>query len=461
MWRIVLLSMIATFIFFFYKYSTAPLSTLPPKYPSHNDQVIDIQPPRHDQHGYSTAPLATLPPKYPSHNDQVVDVQPPRHDQHGYMLSLAFRDQGTGSFVNLMCLRCFASAIGGVHVVEPFVFGSRIGLNLSVSNWTKELRFSDLFDSRATESFAMKKKYSDMVPFEKFLNNAPRKLLVVQHKCFPCSITCGHEKALKMGEKFARIYEFQVVDHICLEYAKSGKTTIRDIEKQMYKEYNKSEVTVMFTYYGGIQRGSYNPKSVFRMYISLPSACYRDYKMMYPAIRPSYSVRKSADYYVERYLHNKKYISVMIRIERVIKPNAKKNSKKQVKTCLDYLLQHLKHIKSETGIKDVFMCVDVGKYGSDTNSKSTMNATSTVYDSFLSQAVSDGMTLAELDSRFTNTTLIDKPGFVAMMQKTIAARGDVLVLLGGHSSNFQKSALEYYNSMHKKPKVYKLGESCK
>ena len=111
-------------------------------------------------------PLATLQQKYPSHNDQVVDIQPPRHDQHGYMLSLAFRDQGAGCFVNLICLCCFASAIGDVCVVEPFVLGLRIGLNLSSSNWTKELRFSDLFDSRAAENFAMRKKYSDMVPFD-------------------------------------------------------------------------------------------------------------------------------------------------------------------------------------------------------------------------------------------------------------------------------------------------------
>ena len=420
-WRIVLLPMIAAFIFFFYKYSTAP--------------------------------LATHPSKYLSRNDQLVDIQPPRHDQHGYMLSLAFRDQGTGYFVNLMCLRCFASAIGGVRVVEPFVLGSHIGLNLSVSNLTKELRFNDLFDSRATESFAMRKKYSDMVPFEEFLSNAPRKLLVVQHKCFPCAITCGHEKALQKGEKFARIYGFQVVDHICLEYAESGKTTIRDIEKQMYKEYNKSEVTVLFTYFNGIQRGSYDPKHVFRMFISLP-ACYRDYNIIYPAIRPSQSVRKSADYYIERYLHNKTYITVMIRIERVIKPN---DIKQQLKPCLDYLLQHLKRIKSDTGIKNVFICVDVGKYGSKRMHK--MNINLTVYDSFFSQALGDGMTLAELDSRFTKTALRDNPGFVALMQKTIAARGDVLVLLGG-KSKFQKSALEYYNSLHKKPKVYMLSESC-
>ena len=135
-WRIVLLPMIAAFIFFFYKYPTAP--------------------------------LATHPQKYLSRNDKLVDIQPSHHGQHGYMLSLAFRDQGTGYFVNLMCLRCFASAIGGVRVVEPFVLGSHIELNLSVSNRTKELRFSDLFDSRATESFAMRKNTVTWCPLKNF-----------------------------------------------------------------------------------------------------------------------------------------------------------------------------------------------------------------------------------------------------------------------------------------------------
>ena len=82
-----------------------------------------------------------------------------------------------------------------------------------------------------------------------------------------------------------------------------------------------------------------------------------------------------------------------------------------------------------------------------------------VYNSFLSQAVGGGMTLAKLDSTFSNTTLRDNPGFVAMMQKTIAARGTVLFLIGGYS-NFHNSALEMYKSMHKKHKVLKLPKLC-
>ena len=125
-------------------------------------------------------------------------------------------------------------------------------------------------------------------------------------------------------------------------------------------------------------------------------------------------------------------------------------------------MNRLKKIKKDTGIKRVFVCLDIGKYGSSSSgldSKPVIDNLGPVYDSFLSRAVGGGMTLAKLDSTFSNTTLRDNPGFVAMMQKTIAAKGTVLVLIGGYS-NFHNSALEMYKSMHKKRKVFKLPKLC-
>ena len=385
---------------------------------------------------------------------------------NGYMLSLAFADQGTGAFVNLMCLCCFASAIGDIRIVEPFIIsGSRLGLNLSMTNWKEELKFSDIFDSGAIEKFAKRHKFSDLASFGEFLKDAPRKLLVAQHKCTTCSITCGHPKALEKGKTFAELYGFEVVGQVCLEYDKSGKTPIRDIERQLYKKYKKSEITILFVGFGGLEKGKYNPNRVYRLYISVHDACYRNYAKMIPAIRPSQSVVDSAEYYIQKYLHSRKYITVMIRIERVLSGIKRdtNEAKNITEKCLRNLMQYLEKIKHDTGIADVFCCLDIGRYGSTTGglaSKRVVDNLGPLYDSFLSQTVGDGMTLAELDSRFTNTTLKNNRGFVAMMQKVIAARGDVLTLLGD-GSTFQKSALEMYNSLHKSPKVFKLNNSCK
>ena len=392
-----------------------------------------------------------------------IEMQPNKSG-NGYMLTLMYSDQGTGAFVNLMCFRCLASTIGGLRIVEPFIVaGSRFGLELSMTNWTEQLKFSDIFDSGAADKFAKRNKFSDLVSFGEFLKDAPRKLLVAQHRCIPCSVVCGSPEFLEKGRTFAGLYGFEVVGEVCLQYDNSGKTPISDIERQLYKEYKKSEVTVLFVSFGGIQKGKLNPNRVFRLYISAPAACYRNYDKSFPAMRPSHSVRESADHYVKEYLHNRKYMSVMIRIEIVLGSmnKATKEARTKTENCLRSFIQHLRKIKHDTGIEDVFMCLDIGKYGSGVlRAPAVVDNLGPVFDSFFSHAIGNGTTLTELDGRFTNTTLIDKPGFVAMMQKTIAARGDVLVLLGVDTSSFQKSTLEMYKSLHKK-QVFTLNNTCK
>ena len=231
------------------------------------------------------------------------------HTGNGYVFALGYNDQGTGSFVNLMCLRCLASVIGGVNVVEPFMVGSLLGQKLKMSNWTNEFTFSDVFDSETAERFARRKKFSKLVSFGEFLKDAPRKLIVAQHMCEPCPISCNDPKVLERGRTFAEIYNFELVGNICLQYRSDGKSTVRDIEKQLYKEYRKSEVTVMFILFGGIEKGRFNPKTVYRFHLSLPDACYRNYYRTFPAIRPSHSVLESTEYYLQKYFHNRKYIS--------------------------------------------------------------------------------------------------------------------------------------------------------
>ena len=137
-----------------------------------------------------------------------------------------------------------------------------------------------------------------------------------------------------------------------------------------------------------------------------------------------------------------------------------KEAKAKTRKCLGNLMQRLNRTKNDNGIEDTFVCLDIGKYGSEwLRSQAVINNLGPEYDSFLSQVVQDGMTLAELDSTFTKSALMHNPGFVAMMQKTIAAKGEVLVVIGG-SSNFHKSTIEMYKSMHRNQKILMLPNSC-
>ena len=95
----------------------------------------------------------------------------------GYWLSLHYSDQGTGAFVNLMSFLCLSSAVGGVRVVEPFIVGSNIGQNAS-ANWKEEISFSETFDSDNFHHFAESRGCN---PYQRFLRDAPRKVLVAQY----------------------------------------------------------------------------------------------------------------------------------------------------------------------------------------------------------------------------------------------------------------------------------------
>lgn len=406
-----------------------------------------------------------------SHQDQlngieemIVSQSNTSHQDHqngtGYMFSLDFVDQGTGSFHNFMSLLCFASEIGGVRVVEPFMYRSVLGLYLK-ANWTSTLRFSEIFDIHSAEEFAEHHHYtSKIAPFEEFLQKAPRKLLVADHKCSTCRKGCGYPDN---GRIFAEQHGFELVGSICLDYDQSGKTPIRDIERQIYHNYSKSELTVMFNIFGGMERGKYNPQHVYRFNIALRHDCYRSYDVnSLLAIKPGPLVIQSADRYTEMYLEDKKYISVMIRLQFVLnqKVDAKDARNKTVK-CFENISGKLSEIKMKYGIDKVFLCLDIGKYGSDVlRSKRLRNRLGPVCDSFLSQSLRIGMTLSEYDETFTNTTLRDNPGFVAMMQKAIAVEGEVLVLVGG-GSNYHRSTHILYKKMHKNRKVIQLSKSCK
>ena len=55
-----------------------------------------------------------------------------------------------------------------------------LGLKVS-ANWTEEVRMSDIFDYEAWKRAVPFTKYGELVSFQNFLQNAPRKLLMVQY----------------------------------------------------------------------------------------------------------------------------------------------------------------------------------------------------------------------------------------------------------------------------------------
>ena len=373
----------------------------------------------------------------------------------GYWIGLHFSDEGTGAFMNLMSFLCLASSVGGVRVVEPFVFGSYVGQNVS-ANWTNEVPFSEVFDSVEFHRSAKTHSFSSLVPFRTFLKDAPRKVLIGQYKCTDLSLcrTCGHKDVLEQGRIFSKLNGFEMVGHACIDYRSSGKMTLEEFTSKLYRTYNKSEVVVLFPLFGGV---TYFKKEGFRLFLNLQK-CTRSSEV-FNINKPSKLVIASANNYIHQYLEGAPYISLMVRFELVI--NNKTKWKVFVKTCLDHLQKKVNDIKLKYGIRNIALCLDIGTYGSvffRTKKPFYVKQILPHINQFISQTVKEGMTLSDWDYTFTNTTLRKNPGFVAVMQKTIASKADVLVLLG--PSSFQRSAESMFLHSHSKKDVIHLGKSC-
>ena len=372
----------------------------------------------------------------------------------GYWISLHSIDEGTGALMNLMSFMCLASSVGGVRVVEPFVFGSHVGQNVS-ANWTNEVPFSEVFDSGEFHKFAKSHGFSSLVPFRTFLKDAPRKVLIGQYKCTDFSLcrTCGHKDVLEQGRIFSELNGFEMVGHACMDYRSSGKMTLEEFTSQLYSTYNKSEVVVLFPLFGGVN----SFKEGHRLFLNLPK-CARQ-AVPYTAInKPSKLAIASANNYIHQYLEGAPYISLMVRFQLVI---SKKTWNTSLKTCLYHLQKRVDDIKLNYRIRNVVLCLDIGTYGSAffrTKKPFYVKQVLPYINQFISHTVKEGMTLSDWDYRFTNTTLRKNPGFVAVMQKTIASKGDVLIMLG--PSSFQTSAQYMFRRTHSKHNVIRLGNSC-
>ena len=379
----------------------------------------------------------------------------------GYILALHFSDQGTGSFLNLLSFICFASELGGVRVVEPFMVGSVLGNNVS-ANWKDELKFSDIFDKNAVQHFADSRKYPAFVSYDEFLEDAPRQLLVAQYKCEASfCIPCGHEKALEKGQIFAAINGFELVGQVCLDYGPTEVMTIKEVEETLYANYSKSEVVVMFTLFGGLEAGPYVEVYGYRFFVS-PSFCHRRGLINFVLVRPSPLAIDSANKYFHKYLGGNRYISVMVRIEMILRLNLdKKEAPQLTENCLHNLYDKIGEIRTHFYINTVFLCLDVGRYGSDTfRNETIMNPLLPSFNSFLSRTIKEGMTLSEWDDTFSNVSAKQDPGFVAMVQKVVAAKGAVLVTLGAESA-FHATTREFYTSLHKEGSIIVLDNSCR
>ena len=389
------------------------------------------------------------------------EIQNLHRSKYGFFMAFSFSDQLTGSVYNLNSLMCLATKLGGIRIVEPFIVHAEFGLNASM-DWTKEIRFRDVYDLDQWRQYVQKMHYPQFVPFDIFLKEAPRKVLLVETGFLPC----GNRMLWNHCQVFCDINGFQLVGKVCLDYKNGNAYTLESLKQQIYSRYKPEEVVVIFDKYGGINRAERKGPEPYRIY-----AKFRECGRYGPYVLPSKSVYFDASTYIKKYLNgSSSYITVMLRMEHILGRSGAfgmgHESKVAVvsKKCLANVLKRLREVQTKTGISTIYLACDVGVFGSGGLHKRPIMEKLLLQEirKFISILYSN-TTLEEWEDNISSVGLgrSKNPGYIAMLQKLIAAKGDVLILAGSTSGSvFQHATKTLHNQIHKHPHVIELNIYC-
>ena len=382
----------------------------------------------------------------------------------GFVVVSHFSDQMTGASLNLLSLQCWASKLHGkVRVVEPFLIkGSKFGFDLprispdqrrrNDSDYEPPVRLRDMLDIESWENATL---FPSLISWEDFLKEAPRNLILISPETPRRS---NHnrckENFVKPAYNFAKDHNFTVVREICL---KRILYSAREFEDLVYGSYQPGNSVVLFNYWGGIVDKW--PKA-YRIGISDMDVCDR-LKFSEFLFRRSETVRRDSQQYMEHYMPlavNSGYVSVMFRSERLGLSHSFKDISYEEKLltltrCVRNITDYVDKLRAQYNIHAVFLAMDCRRQGSMVfrrlsgpaymSRKLVDQVTLSLYQKLYGNSSS----LEDWDDSFDRIASFKTAGYLAQLQKSLAANGSCLLTAGG--GNFQLSAERLYHEIHR------------
>ena len=388
----------------------------------------------------------------------------------GFVLATHFSDQMTGSMVNVMSLQCWASTLPGkVRLVEPFIHTqTTLGFSLNTFrhhnpgyfilgnefSTENKIKLSDLFNGDQWNGFLSSRQILPFVSWDHFIKHAPSSLIVVDqskqwHSGKRLSAVYDSDNFLRKAKEFAEYYNFKLIRTVYYQHKVYSQ---EDFEKHVYGPHKPQDTVVMFNHFGGIV----NYWDLYRVLID-SKKCHRN-NFFYLQLRSSPLIQNLSSSYIQKYLSKgKKYISVMLRLEHMIRKSKfeRKSKDKQyriLKEYLDHILLQVNSLRKQWNISEVFLTLDVSKYGTksfnlDTGKHEVLKQGIVT---FYKELFNDTVTEQDMYRRIEDVVKIRIPGLVAQIEKNIAASSTCLVLAGGGA--YQDASLRLYKRFCKQKK---------
>lgn len=363
------------------------------------------------------------------------------HENHtscirrGFALSLSFWDQQTWACGNLFGLQCWASNLK-MAVVEPFLINTKLGFPSRPIEPT-DLPLSKLYNMDHWNEYSSKKGNAPTVTWECFVHAAPKNLILVYLKGYAGK--CNHDQQ-EADSKLIISLGFQIVKKVCISAKVGHRLSIPEFNQKVLGEFSPTKVTVIFQQWSQNTIGdvldmdeAHFPMALAR---SLPLA-------------PSKWIKKDADEYISRYL-GKNYVAVLLRMEWVSMYARESVYNQTLLKCLNDTQFYVRLARSVAGTSTVFLGMDIGQYGSVTYKSRNSEIVQDAIEKYLFHSVypDQEATISKWEQTFAEVSQYNTPGYIALLQKSIAVQSTCLLLMG--SGSFHKQALDEYLSFHSK-----------
>ena len=375
----------------------------------------------------------------------------------GYILPFKLYEQQTSAARNLWGLQLLANKVG-MKVVEPFISNKSLSFKPITENVLNPIRFSDLYDKDYWNKQCISRGCAELVPWEEFLTMASRRIIFVQVCRDRSVVTCQtkviaknetsvslsiNEKSISKMMKYFRDHGFKFIRWVSVRFNGSTPMTLQDFSQHIFDQYDTSSITVMFDSWLGLRTTRVNLQD------------FKDVKNQDSVIiglLPSKKLVEESQRYLQHVKRNDgKYMGIMVRTEKVCNDIHKYSSTIDGMGVMRACAKNLSHILDLQLYEnwDRTLAIDLGYFGSNgqRRSKKIDKREEVLYNDYFKAVYGDSWTIEEFENSFVKYLGTNNPVYIAQIQRTIAARSDCLVLVGGHST-FQEAAIAFYQNFH-------------
>ncbi len=378
----------------------------------------------------------------------VVNEEPVIMEQtEGFMVALKFWEQQTCGLQNFCQLQCLANLFR-MRTAEPFVIDTTYTLQPLPSSSSIETRLGNLIDMDVwNRNMSIKYNCRPVVSWETLIREAPRNLIIhcIQYRQispktweFNGSRNGCSEKCYKQFNSILPLLHksgFKTVQRSCsnvLNLDLHDTIALEEFRKNIFGEYDPADVTVILNEFRGINFDLSSPG--MRLPLSLDSPCIH---INSPSI-PNSQIIKDAEKYYRNKARNVT-VGILVRIEKIHVSNHFK-----FEECANQAVQIKDDLYSKRGLLNTYLAMDVGKYGTRSIAQYRLRGKGQSLFNMLYEK--EDLTFQEWEEMSTSIASSDNIAYVANVQRTIAAKAECLILIGGGS--FQTQTRIWYEKFH-------------